>query len=122
MELTESQKFVLQLGAEVSTYMNIHKAAYFGQAKNIEKLIESKAPADAYDVEVRHSGTQRSTPSPAQPSRLGATGVGNENQAGWPRRAQRGRQALSRPAGWPLVGVATSNRRVSADRDHRRLT
>lgn len=55
VELTENQKFVLQLGAEVSTFMTIHKASYFGQAKNIEKLIESKAPADAYDVEVSSS-------------------------------------------------------------------
>ena len=61
VELTESQKFVLQLGAEVSTFMTIHKAAYFGQAKNIEKMIESKAPADAYDVEVSSSSSSSSS-------------------------------------------------------------
>jgi ankyrin repeat protein len=67
-ELTEDEKFVLGLSNEVATFLTLHKAAYFGYAKNLEKLLDAKttaplmpvamgagAPAasaaDAYDVE-----------------------------------------------------------------------
>jgi len=64
-ELTEEEKFVLSLGAEVSTFLTLHKAAYFGHAKNVEKHIaEAKpvahapgnahahaSPSDAYETD-----------------------------------------------------------------------
>jgi len=50
-ELTEEEKFKLELAADVSTYLNIHKAAYFGHAKNVEKLLDSKVAADTYETE-----------------------------------------------------------------------
>ena len=51
-ELTEDEKFSLALAGEVAAFMTLHKAAYFGQVKNLERSIEAKLVAtDAYDVE-----------------------------------------------------------------------
>lgn len=54
-ELTEDEKFVQGLTAEVATYLTIHKAAYFGIVKNLEKLLDGKVAIDALEPESGNS-------------------------------------------------------------------
>lgn len=50
-EPTEEEKFILSLEQDVSTFLTIHRAAYFGYHKTLQKRIDEKAQVDALEPE-----------------------------------------------------------------------